>query len=346
MVYSNKHFIKHVPVADRAALLHERLAEGEHRQASDYVGYEKFFTLLTYSIEMELYRFMMQNLPQGKWKIEFLERLLKGLNKCKFKFLTAMIPSSRMSGEMNTSLGNGFVNLMLFLFNNWRRGNRSVDCFVEGDDLIGVYSGVKLTPLDYLECGFVIKLIDCFNVNEASFCGLIYDKDDLVSIADPLKIILNIGWVSARYINSSEKCRKELLRAKAMSLQCQYPGTPIIQSLAQWLLRVTAGEKFRIPGEWTNWQRKTFKGRFDAAPIGMGTRHLMEKVFGFTYFEQMELEKYFDSRTKIEPIDHFVLWDKYSADQVTYAKVYVTDPAINKDRPYLSVLSTDRKSVV
>lgn len=342
VVYANKHFIKHVPVKDRAKLLLERLI-GEIKQSSDYTGYEKHFTDVTYEIEFELYKHMLQNLPQSKWIIQQMEAVMKGMNTCKFKRLTALLPSGRMSGEMNTSLGNGFMNLMLFLFQMHLKGNHHYDCFVEGDDLIAVYSGIRITSEDYLKLGMTIKLENHEHINEASFCGLVYDPEDGVSICDPLKVLLNVGWCSARYLNASEKSRKGLLRAKGLSLLYQYPGVPIIQSLAQYIIRVTEGSKYKLPGEWTHWQVKHFKTNGVAKPIGDNTRFLMEKVFGFSVFEQKELEQYFDTKKEISPIDHPLLLSKFSLEQREYNDIYVSDPKVHQGRPYIAVVpSTTR----
>lgn len=345
MVYANKHFIKHVPVADRAKLLAERLVDADKKNSSDYTGFESQFTNMTFDIELILYAFMLENIPQSKWILDLIESLLTGDNWCKFKRLVAVLPSGRMSGEMNTSLGNGFMNLMLFLFQNFKLKNTNVDCFVEGDDLIGVYRGQPLASEFYAKLGFKIKLEHHQHVSHASFCGLIYDPEELVSIADPHKVLLNVGWTSSRYINAKQDTLNGLLRAKGYSLLYQYPGVPIIQSLALYLLRVTQGVKTRLPSEWTHWQRKQFSYHGVAKPVGMRTRMLMEEIFKYTVQEQEILEEYFDTKMDISPIDHFVILGHATEEQKHYCETYVMDYTVHGKYPIIRVPSiTTRES--
>lgn len=335
MVYLNKHFIKHVPVAERAVLQHERLWRGDHKIGSDYSSFEKHFTSTTYNIEYILYNYMLQNVHQGKWVYELIKNILSGMNFCKFKTLTAQIPSSRMSGEMNTSLGNGFVNLMLFLFLNSNSGNSDYDALVEGDDLIGCYSGIKLQENDYLKLGFTVKLLYYERVSQASFCGLVYDEEDLVSIPDPHKVLLNVGWTSARYLRTSVKTRIQLLRAKGLSLLYQYAGSPIIQSLALCIIRLTHGYAYKLPVHWTHWQKKTFSDKGVIKPVGFRTRMLMESQFGYSVSTQLSLEKYFDEMKQLAPINHPSITDHVTVEQKEYNYRFVTIPQVCSDRPWV-----------
>jgi hypothetical protein len=345
VVYSNHHFIKHVPVADRARVLDEDLRLCEILIASDYTAFEKHFTSLTYIIEFKLYHYMLSRVPQAKWICELMWAVFTGINVCKFKTLTAHIPAGRMSGEMNTSLGNGFVNLMLFLFLNYSKGNVEPKAKVEGDDLIGGYSGKELTSEDYLSLGFTIKVERPISIHEASFCGLIYDPVDLVSIPDPHKVLLNVGWTSDRYYGSTTKTRLQLLRAKGLSLLHQYPGAPIIQSLAKYIIRCTDGMRYKFPGEWTNWQIKHFDPKPVEKPVGFRTRMLMERKFGYSLSEQLSIEAYFDSCKEIKPINHWSIYDHCSSDQKEYYSRFVSGRLPDPRRPWIltSSLTTEMK---
>lgn len=235
-----------------------------------------------------------------------------------------------MSGEMNTSLGNGLANLLLFLFNNEERGNAAVDCLVEGDDLIGTYNGEDLTVEDYSSLGFNIKLELHNDPCKASFCGLIYAAEDLVSIPDPHKVLLNTGWTSAAYARSSEKTRRELARAKGYSLLSQYAGAPIIQSLGLYLLRVTDGMHYKLPSYWTNYERAHFTTKFEIKPVGLATRLLMEEKFSYTIAEQKQLECYFDNCKDLEPIYSSVILSHCTYQQMDYYKRFV-HAALSRD---------------
>jgi len=329
VVYGNKHFIKHVPVRDRAQLLVERLKGGERTLSSDYSSYEKHFDVQTFQIEFELYEYMIQNLPQASWLMRYIRAVMVGINKCKYTNVTIDVPSGRMSGEMNTSLGNGFVNLMLFLFNNERLGNKYFDCLVEGDDLIAVYSGIELNKDHYLELGYTIEIKSPSRPSLASFCGLICDEEEQVSITDPTKLMLTIGWTSVRYLSAPEKTLMQLLRAKGYSTLYQYPGVPIIQSLALMILRLTKGHSYRKPVDWTNWQwHNQFSSHAESRPIGPKTRQLMSDYFGYSQDEQMVLEQYFDTVKQLQPIPLELVHATH--DQKNYFDRFVMPKFLNR----------------
>jgi len=339
-LYRSPFFVKHIPVADRARVMWDRLRLGDKIVSSDYTGYESHFTAEILSIEMHLYEYMLQNVPRGKWVIEMLRNMLSGENYCMFRTLMAIIPACRMSGEMNTSLGNGFMNLMLYLFLNEVSGNTHVDCLVEGDDLIGCFTGKNLSAELYAELGFTVKLEYHADVCTASFCGLIFDPEELVSLPNPIKVLLNTGWTTANYVGSSLKTRMGLLRAKGFSLVSQYSGVPIVQSLGLYILRVTNSFALKIPVKWTEWQTRHFTTEFKVKEPGFKTRMLMERVYGVSVFAQYDIEKYFDEKNVISPISHALLDDLWTLEQKEYNLRFVRDYTVGERYP--SILSVYR----
>jgi hypothetical protein len=279
-------------------------------------------------IDRMINRYMLKNVRHGPRIADIIYDVTASMNYCHF-FKTGLrmeIPASRMSGEMNTSVSNGLINLLVFLFINKRLGNTNVDCVVEGDDLLGKYSGKQIPDSEYTQLGFTAKMQYYHKLSEAPFCSVVFDEYDLVSIPDPLKVILNVGWTRTAYIKSEAKQRKELLRAKGNSLLHSYAGVPIIQSLAKWILRVTEGHKPRKPSDWTHWYiRYRYSDKPVEKSIGKNTRELMERVYGFTTSEQLELEEYFDSLQEVKAINHPILWSKYTNDQKNYNDIYVMD---------------------
>jgi len=209
---------------------------------------------------------------------------------------------------------------------------------VEGDDLLGVVDGsvkeAKLAQQKYEDMGFRIKFEMFDSISNASFCGLVFDPQDQNSICDPLKLLLNFGWVSARYENASVKTRKELLRAKALSVLHKYPGVPIVVSFGKYILRCTAGYRYKLPGEWTEWMKKQFSSNWFERSIGQGTRMLMEKIHGFSVSEQYELERYFDELDELKPIEHPLLSNHFTGHQLDYWNRFVRDPV--KSREYVT----------
>jgi len=152
-------FIKKVPVKDRPAYIMERLfcVSGRYFE-TDYTAFESLFVAeLMDCCEMELYKYMVSELPGGDEFISLITKALLGENECSFKFFTVWVQATRMSGEMCTSLGNGFSNLMFFLFLCWRKGSRCTGV-VEGDDGLFRVDGPAPTASDFRDLGLVIKM--------------------------------------------------------------------------------------------------------------------------------------------------------------------------------------------
>lgn len=121
LVYSKSEFIKHVPVLHRAKHIRDLLGGDQSSllrfMETDYTSFEKHFTReILEATEFKLYKHCTKNLHGGDDWYDTITRVLAGKNKLTFRDFSVDVQASRMSGEMNTSLGNGFVNLMLFIF--------------------------------------------------------------------------------------------------------------------------------------------------------------------------------------------------------------------------------------
>lgn len=313
-VFKHDYFIKKIPIADRPAYIQQQVYQhGASVIATDYSSFESaFIKKLMNSCEMIMYEYMIQNLPE---KEDFLKCMLKikGTQDIKYKDITINVSATRMSGEMCTSLGNGFSNLMFTLFLAEKHGVKSLRGVVEGDDgLFSFYGNLKAEH--YAQLGLTIKLENVEDINSASFCGLIFDEHDLANVTDPIEVIQNFGWLNPRYVSSADKRIKELLRCKSLSLAHQYPGCPIIQSLAHYGLRITRGITIRLDKiHMSNWEREQLlqaiadKTRILKREIGMNTRLLVERKFGINISEQISLEKYLDGLNGICELKHEVL---------------------------------------
>lgn len=150
---------------------------------------------------------------------------------------------------------------------------------------------------------------------------MVFDTGNYVVVPAPLKKILNIGWAHRKYFNSSAKVRKELLRGKAMSLMAESRGSPVLQSLAMSLMRLTAGGRYRIEDDWS---RAKLKGTcMEPIPVSYETRQIMEDVYQVNVVQQMALEEYFDSLTSVGPLIHPFLLELSNSDQIHYFDNYV-----------------------
>jgi hypothetical protein len=136
-----------------------------------------------------------------------------------------------MSGEMNTSLGNGFFNMMVTLFLASRRQSEgphpvTMEKFIdnyfhhvkgvfEGDDGLTTFSpDCQLKTEHYTDLGLLIKLEDHKELGTASFCGNLFDEIDLVQITDPLRVVATIGGAIESMFDAMHEQRMHYCAAK------------------------------------------------------------------------------------------------------------------------------------
>lgn len=167
-------FIKKVPVWDRSKFIKRLYEPDATYYACDYTSFETHFVRqIMRGIEFELYKYMAPDDAEGHQFIKDLE-VLVGQNMCSSKLVSLEVEACRMSGEMNTSLGNGFCNLIFMMYACHVQGI-TCDGIVEGDD--GVFRMSKeLNPKIFDEMGLNIKLEKHSNLFTMSFCGLICDE--------------------------------------------------------------------------------------------------------------------------------------------------------------------------
>jgi len=319
-VYQQPEFIKHVPVAERPKYIEEWLSSmSRFVCATDYTSFESSFSReLMDTIDKELFDYMTSKLDNAFLRQVYLS--LMDDNDCKFKFFTGVIEARRMSGEMNTSLSNGFANLMVMSFLCDFYGLGDLRMVVEGDDGLAITSTGKFpTAEQFAELGFKIKIELHSMKDRASFCGIIYHPDDNATVTDPFKVMVKFGWASSAYVRCGPKVHKKLLRSKSMSTLHQYPRMPILQSLSLYGLRMTRSfdvynfilndrslsqyereEKLQACVDITTSQILNWKTN---NPIGMATRTLVEEMYGIPVETQLRIEEYLDGLTELEPLD-------------------------------------------
>jgi hypothetical protein len=322
VLFKLEYFVKNVPVADRPAYIYDKLYKvGATYKATDYTAFESLFvSSVMKSCEFVLYDYMTQNLPNHTDFMWLMNNVLAGQFKCKFKNFSVDVSATRMSGEMCTSLGNGFTNLMLMLFLCEENGCTEVNGVVEGDD--GLFSIVGKAPSaeQFAECGFVIKMEEHTNLAEASFCGCVFDVDDKVNVTNPIDKLLEFGWCKEAYALSSDSKKMQLLRAKALSMAHQYKGCPVLQSFAQHVLYCTRSftidhKLIHNKGLFGFWEQNKFDylniARVDPIPVPYRTRLLVEKLYKIPVDLQHSIERYFDTTKVLQPyafpgLDHLI----------------------------------------
>lgn len=244
VLYQHPAFIKHVPVADRPKLVASLIKAGRRYYQTDFTAFESHFVPeVMRAIESRLYRYCLRD-----WKgLSRLLQVLEGENRMATRLgVRAKCQARRMSGEMCTSLGNGFTNYMLALFLVTEQGGY-LDGFVEGDD--GLFAtDVKLDPEAYAKLGFTIKIDEITDPCTGSFCGMVFGPDGHI-LKDPRRFLANFAWTSST-IHAGEKIMKQLLRAKALSALYETPACPIISAVARRTLHDTRGVAPRFVSDW------------------------------------------------------------------------------------------------
>jgi hypothetical protein len=312
-IYKHPAFIKKIPIADRPKYIQERIERtGAKYGAADYTAFESHFVKeMMQSVEFVVYKYMTQYLAMHAEFTAILENVIAGENACAFNEFWVYLEATRMSGEMNTSIGNGATNLIVLDYLFSELGIYDVRSVVEGDDSLFSYSGGKCPTVEmFAEYGFTIKMDSTDDLSEASFCGLVFDPVDLINITDPIDALVTFGWAGKFYTQSSLATRMKLLRCKSLSYAHQYPGCPILASLAKCGLRMTKSydvsafiEKDRGMCMWErdqmrdalneNARRRTLN--VPDMPVPMRTRLLMQRLYGISPEEQLRVEAYLDS---------------------------------------------------
>jgi len=303
-LFSLPWFIKKIPVPDRPIVIRDALLTSsiEDYKFTDYTAYEAHFTAeVMEDTQVLLFQHMLRNTFKGSW-LELYIDTMTGRNLISFKDVAVMLSATRMSGEMDTSLSNGFANLMLFLYAAAQKGATDVVGFVEGDDGLFRVSPPQCSPTreDFEDLGFTIKIGETDKLSEASFCGQVYHMDDLIVVTDITEVLSRLGWTNKKYVRARESTLMQLLRAKGYSLVYQYNGCPVLDVLGRRLLELTEGVNLSetIFANMDQWEaaklRAATTGELpDPKPPGNGTRELVARLYGVPVKQQLELEQEF-----------------------------------------------------
>lgn len=331
-VFKHPAFIKYVPVHERPAYIMDRLyAEDTKYVATDYTAYESHFTRdVMENCEFILYEHMTKYLPGGAEFMALCRDVIAGSNVAQYKTFDVFVSATRMSGEMNTSLGNGFANLMLFMYACNCVGSECVGV-IEGDDGLNRVKGPIPTTELFEEMGFTIKLDVHDQIETASFCGILFDTVDLVNVTDPRSLLLDFGWAGTSYTPCKRKRHLELLRAKSLSYLHQYSGCPIAQELALYGLRITKHidltrfiTKSRNLG---HWQREKLIQALErpgvARPVPQRTRALVEQLYGVDIAMQLSIEKYLSQLNHVQELWHWTFQFMFTRETMIYWDNYV-----------------------
>jgi len=343
-LFALKWFIKKIPIKDRPQYIIDMVTrDGRPIFTSDYTSFEAVFKKkIKQAAEYQLYSYMTKNLPEHE---KFMaEIMMTGeINEIMFKLFGMQIEAKKMSGEMDTSLSNGFSNLMFMLYMCHKNGNTNVAGCIEGDDGIFVFDGDPPTEAAFLKFGLLIKILIFNELNHASFCGMVFDLNDRTNVTDPIKELVSFGWTTARYSRSKQSIHNNLLRAKALSLAYQYPACPILSKLAYKVCQLTPGAnslKFlnkqntyafnQYELEMMLEAHEYFKKNELLSVPKIGTRLLVEQLYGLSVGSQLILEEYIDSLEEIQPLNHPLIYQNANNVWSDYFERYCSVQTIGR----------------
>jgi len=334
-----------VPVADRPKFLYDRLfKQGATYSSSDFSAFEGLIDPSIFrACEFQLYSYMATNLPVRGELLHHIKRALAGENYCQFRGVVAKVRGCRMSGDMCTSLGNSFTNLMLWLFLA-NEQQLVVDGVVEGDDGLFVCRDISgnpatISPEQFARLGFRAKLKTSQNIGEAGFCKLFFDEQELENVVEPSYAMCGYGWTHSPLMRGSQETLDALQRAKCDSLLAMYPRCPIITAMAESGLRLLGDGKrlwSGVGGTMDYWETQLFYGinvlnlnklgvnfvRINKG-ISYTTRLLYERLFGVSPAVQIEIESYFRGMTKVCPLSHPAIVNMMKEEWKRYYRRFV-----------------------
>lgn len=318
IIFGNEHFIKKIPCDLRADVIIDRLSKYANLFLTDFSQFEATFVRMVMKIEFTVYSWFLKYNKKKDYILKLINHGMMSVNFIQFLTFAISISCKRMSGEMNTSVGNGIFNFIATSFIVQEiRGSKNFYGLYEGDDGITGLDGQMPRSGDYTLLGANIKIEVPDSISEASFCGVVCDEIERNNCTDPMEAIMSFGYTTRQYIGASNYKLLCLLRCKAMSLLYQYPGCPILRDLAIYGLRVTdcvdscslMQTAARI--KQSAWERAQLDEMFERinvqhlvenVRVGERTRVMVEKKFKIPVSRQIEIEEMLKEKNDLEPI--------------------------------------------
>jgi len=300
--------IKTVPVEDRPKYLDELFGSFDVLVSSkDFTSFEAHFLSWIMEIEGECYEYVYGSYSQYHKVIKFMNyiqgRFIGGTYKMNALSMrnwgSLLVRAKRMSGEMNTSLGNTLMNLMVIRFIAYKK-KAHVVCVVEGDDSLSRWFPPEATPTveEYKALGWKVKDVRFLRPGDASFCGNVYDCEDLEVVKDPMYILVSLGWLNRKWNGCKNSVRMQLLKAKVMSMAHQYGRCPIVWAASKRLLELTADVKIKKKLLYNfydqYWMTEGLRHNYSSPKIsepGLNSRLLVERMYSISIQDQYDIEE-------------------------------------------------------
>jgi hypothetical protein len=307
-IYKLPQFVKGIPIVNLPTKLNT-LNQFDYILETDYSSFESCFVpQYTEMVELQLFEFMLCRNPE----------IMHVIHNCYYhgdeprtnnlicrKYYHKKVVGSRMSGEMWTSLANGFSNYinLKFLLKDFKETQYKF--FIEGDDGILGMNQKFLTPQMFSELGFNIKMEYGSDLSHTSFCGNVFVPGINKLIMNPENITRLFLTCTPNFIHMNRRGAIKLLRSKAMNLWVSGQYTPIIQNLAFNVLRVLGKGTTLTYGNayWMLQKQKIFDwNKLILTNLPIEHRELYESKYNITIEQQLCAEKKMNQWKTIDDI--------------------------------------------
>lgn len=297
-LFKLKWFLSGIPTHKFPPYL-EKLTVNPWIMETDYSSFEGCFTPeYTACVEQQLWKFFLKNNPEmlNIFMSQYYDR--DGsvhVNKIYGKNFRGFVEGSRMSGEMWTSLANGFSNLINVKFLAHMK-KQKIHGYVMGDDGIFSMDTPFLTKEDFSQLGFNIKIKYDNSISHTSFCGNIYSPQSQTIVIEPGQISSLFTNMKKSYFRASTKKKLQLLKNKAQSLYCIGKYTPIISKLALKIIELIPDQGIKIVDYREKWlieqQMQDTIETFEPVPIPYENRWIYADKFNISLEQQYQIEQY------------------------------------------------------
>lgn len=227
----------------------------------------------------------------------------RGSTRSGFRY---QVEGGRMSGDMNTGLGNCVISLIMFQALQKRLGKK-MDLLVDGDDALLFISRQHLAQLEseitshYLEFGMEIKVEEtAYTIEQINWCQTrpICVGGKWVMVRDPRRTLSNV-LVSKKWQPYRQRDYMAAIALCEMSLN---RGVPVLQAMSEALWRngsknpniLDEERKEALFGRvlaFKTWQDLLRRGMY-TTDVTMETRLSFEAGFGIAVQEQIAWEQY------------------------------------------------------
>lgn len=290
VLYQLPCFVKRLTASQRIEKI-QRLFGDRRVYVTDYSAFEThFYPKMMDAVEMQVYKVLLSNFPDALR----LVRVIQGRNRLVSKYFHGRLDGVRMSGEMNTSVGNGISNYIFMNFACKEMGVCLRNIIVEGDDGLVELDG-DLDPELFRSMGLEIKLAPT-RPCEASFCGCVFDPVTSRNFGHPLDLLAKIGWAPKKALHYSARRRTELLVAKVYSAIAEFPGVPLIWKFCELTLKYYGRITYARAMKYQDYYRTVLCTLSDVVvEPDMRDREYFAHLTGLTCHDQIVIEQEFEA---------------------------------------------------